>query len=156
SSLARKSIRPFDLAGQESGCGQARKGEMRMRRAAYSLAFAAVVIVFTLAGLASSAAAQDSGITGQVLDAEGNPWSDLKVMIVSDQGAKLDTTTDKSGKYEFHNLRTGSYQISVQLPNQVFPGGNVKLSAGQTLDVPFNFKEIIAKQDPGYAERMKK
>src|SRR5215467_5679107 len=127
-----------------------------MRRAAYTLAFAGLALVLMFAGMAPRAAAQDSGITGQVLDAEGKPWADLKVMIVSDQGAKLDTTTDKNGKYEFHNLRTGTYQISVQLPNQVFQGGNVKLNGGQTLDVPFNFKDIIGKQDPGYAEKMKK
>lgn len=127
-----------------------------MRRAAYTLAFAGLVFVLLFAGLAPRAAAQDSGITGQILDAEAKPWADLKVMIVSDQGAKLDTMTDKNGKYEFHSLRSGTYQISVQLPNQVFQGGNVKLSGGQTLDVPFNFKEIISKQDPGYAEKMKK
>src|SRR5215467_9724009 len=104
-----------------------------MRRAAYTLAFAGLALVLMFAGMAPRAAAQDSGITGQVLDAEGNPWADIKVMIVSDQGAKLDTTSNKDGKYEFHSLRSGTYQISVQLPNQVYSGGSVKLSGGQTL-----------------------
>ncbi len=127
-----------------------------MRRAAYTLAFAGLGLALMFAGLAPRAAAQDSGISGQVLDLDGKAWPDMKVMIVSDQGAKLDTTTNKDGKYEFHNLRTGTYQVSVQLPNQVFQGGNVKVNGGQIVPVDFNFKDIIAKQDPSYAEKMKK
>jgi tetratricopeptide (TPR) repeat protein len=127
-----------------------------MRRAAHTLAFAGLVLALMFAGLAPRAVAQDSGISGQVLDLDGKAWPDLKVMVVSDQGAKLDTTTNKDGKYEFHNLRSGTYQISVQLPNQVYQGGNVKLSGAQTVPVDFNFKDIIAKQDPSYAEKMKK
>jgi len=127
-----------------------------MKRVAYSLAFAGLAFALLFAGLAPRAAAQDSGITGQVLDLNGKAWPDMKVMIVSDQGSKLEAMTDKNGKYEFHNLRTGSYQISVQLPNQVYQGGNVKLSSGQTLPVDFNFKDIIAKQNPDFANQVKK
>jgi tetratricopeptide (TPR) repeat protein len=123
---------------------------------AISWALAALALVALSAGLASRAAAQDAGIGGQILDVAGKPWADLKVMIASDQGAKADTTTDKDGKYSFHNLRPGTYTISVQLPNQVFQGGQVKVSSGQTVPADFNFKDIVAKQNPQYAEQMKK
>jgi tetratricopeptide (TPR) repeat protein len=127
-----------------------------MKRVAYRLAFAGLAFALLIAGLAPRAAAQDSGVTGTVLDLNAKPWPDLKVTITSDQGSKLDATTDKNGKYEFHNLRSGTYQISVQLPNQLFQGGNAKLGSGQTITVDFNFKEIMEKQDPTFAEKMKK
>jgi len=127
-----------------------------MKRIAFSWALAALALAALCAGLASRAAAQDAGIAGQILDVAGKPWADLKVMIASDQGVKLDTTTDKDGKYAFHNLRPGTYTISVQLPNQVFQGGQVKASAGTTVPADFNFKEIVSKQNPQYAEQVKK
>jgi tetratricopeptide (TPR) repeat protein len=120
-------------------------------------AFAAVAMAMMFAWLAPQASAQDSGIGGQIMDLNGKPWPDLTVTIVNEQGAKLEAKTDKDGKYSFHNLRSGSYQVSIQLPNQVFQGGQVKIGAGQTLStVDFNFKDIIAKQNPDYAEKVKK
>src|SRR5882724_7682190 len=99
-----------------------------MKRLAYSWAFAVLV-----SGLAPSAAAQDSGIAGTILDVAGKPWADIPVQIVSDQGAKLDTKTDAKGRYSFNNLRSGVYTISITLPGQAQPyvGGSVKEGDGQ-------------------------
>jgi tetratricopeptide (TPR) repeat protein len=127
-----------------------------MKRLAFSCAFAILAFALTVAGLAPRAAAQDSGIAGTILDLDGKPWENLGVAIVSDQGNKLETKTDAKGKYEFRNLRSGTYTLTVQLPNQVFQGGQVKVAAGQTVPADLNFKDIIAKNNPEYAKQVAK
>src|SRR6516165_146903 len=123
-----------------------------MKKMAYLWAFTALAFAVFSAGLAPRVAAQDTAITGLILDLNGKPWGDLGVTVVSDQGAKQETKTDKDGKYAFHNLRPGVYNITVQLPNQVFQGGQIKLQSGQQVPADFNFKDIVAKQNPQYAE----
>lgn len=127
-----------------------------MKRLAYSCAFAMLAFAMLTVGLAPRAAAQDGGIAGTILDLEGKPWENLGVTIVSDQGTKFETKTDAKGKYEFHNLRSGTYTLTVQLPNQVFQGGQVKVGAGQTVPADLNFKEIVAKNNPDYAKQVEK
>src|SRR5215510_13557030 len=127
-----------------------------MRRLAFSCAFAVLAFAMLVVGLAPRAAAQDGGIVGTILDVQGKPWENLPVLIVSDQGTKLDTKTDAKGKYEFHNLRSGVYTLTVQLPTQVFQGGQVKVGAGQTVPGDLNFKDIVAKNNPDYAKQMEK
>ena len=127
-----------------------------MKRLAFSCAFAILAFALTVAGLAPRAAAQDSGIAGTILDLDGKPWENLGVAFVSDQGNKFETKTDAKGKYEFRNLRSGTYTLTVQLPNQVFQGGQVKVAAGQTVPADLNFKDIIAKNNPEYAKQVAK
>jgi tetratricopeptide (TPR) repeat protein len=129
---------------------------MSMKRFRYSWAFAILAMAVLFGTLPPGAAAQDGGIAGTILDLAGKPWADIPVQVVSDQGAKTDSKTDQNGKYEFHNLRTGVYQIVVQLPNQAFQGGPVKVSASQTASKDFNFKEIVEKANPDYANQVKK
>lgn len=127
-----------------------------MKRFKYSWAFAVLAMAVLFGAVSPRVVAQDSGLAGTILDVTAKPWADISVQITSDQGAKLDSKTDKNGKYEFHNLRSGVYQIVVQLPNQPFQGGPVKLSAGQTASKDFNFKEIVEKANPDYANQVKK
>lgn len=129
-----------------------------MRRLAFSCAFAVLALAMLVVGLAPRAAAQDGGIAGTILDLDGKPWENLPVSIASDQGSKLEAKTDAKGKYEFHNLRSGVYMLTVQLPNQAqpFQGGQVKVGAGQTVPVDINFKEIVAKNNPDYAKQVAK
>jgi tetratricopeptide (TPR) repeat protein len=119
-----------------------------MKRFVYSWAFAGLALAILFAALAPRAAAQDGAIVGQIMDVAGKPWADIPVHIVSDQGVKSDTKTDKNGKYSFNNLRSGDYNISVDLPGQKEPyvPGKVKVGAGQTLPVDLNFKDIVGKQ----------
>ena len=132
------------------------KGEQSMKRRAYSCAFAMLAFAMAAVGLAPRSAAQDSGIAGTILDLDGKPWENLGVTVTSDQGTKFESKTDAKGKYEFHNLRSGVYTLTVQLPNQVFQGGQVKVGAGQTVPADLNFKEIIAKNNPDYAKQVAK
>jgi tetratricopeptide (TPR) repeat protein len=127
-----------------------------MRRLAFSCAFALLAYAMLVVSVAPRAVAQDGGIAGTILDVEGKPWENLPVTIVNDQGTKFDTKTDAKGKYEFHNLRSGVYTLTVQLPTQVFQGGQVKVGAGQTVPADLNFKDIVAKNNPDYAKQMAK
>jgi len=119
-----------------------------MKRFAHSWAFAGLALVMFFTAMAPRAAAQDGGIAGQILDVVAKPWADIPVQIVSDQGVKSDTKTDKNGKYSFNNLRSGDYTISLNLPGQKEPytAGKVKVGAGQTVPVDLNFKDIVGKQ----------
>ena len=129
-----------------------------MKRFRYSSAFAVLAFAMLFAGWAPRAAAQDGAIAGQILDVVGKPWVDVPLQITSDQGTKLDTKTDKNGKYSFNNLRSGTYVLSVTLPGQAQPyvGGQVKVSSGQTVPVDLNFKDIVGKQGKEYEEAKQK
>jgi len=129
-----------------------------MKRFRYSSAFAVLAFAMLFAGWAPRAAAQDGAIAGQILDVVGKPWVDVPLQITSDQGTKLDTKTDKNGKYSFNNLRSGTYVLSVTLPGQAQPyvGGQVKVSSGQTVPVDLNFKDIVGKQGKEFEEAKKK
>jgi tetratricopeptide (TPR) repeat protein len=129
-----------------------------MRRFGCSWAFAALAFAVIFAGLAPRATAQDSAIAGQILDVAAKPWADIPVQIVSDQGQKQETKTDRNGKYSFNNLRSGAYTISMTLPGQAQPyvGGQVKVASGQTVPVDFNFKDIVGKQGKEFEEAKQK
>jgi tetratricopeptide (TPR) repeat protein len=119
------------------------------------LAVLAMTVLF--GALSPRAAAQDSGITGTILDVAGKPWGDIPVQIVSDQGVKSETKTDNKGRYEFHNLRSGVYVMNLTLPGQkdVY-SERVQAAAGQTATKDFNFKDIVGKQGKEYEEVKKK
>jgi tetratricopeptide (TPR) repeat protein len=120
-----------------------------------------VLAAIFLAALASvlvpRAAAQNDGvIRGQILDVTGKPWVDIGIQVVSDQGYKQDTKTDKDGNYLVRNLRYGIYTVNVILPapNQPYPA-QCRVSSGET-KVDLNFKDIAAKQGAEYQEAAKK
>jgi tetratricopeptide (TPR) repeat protein len=119
----------------------------------------ATILIVALAGFfAPLAAAQnDGGISGKILTVEGKPWPDLAIQATSDQGAKSETKTDKDGAYAFHNLRTGTYTVAIQLPapNKPFEI-QTRVQAGQSSDVSINFKDVVAKQGAEYTEQVKK
>jgi tetratricopeptide (TPR) repeat protein len=118
-----------------------------MRRGIITGALAAMVTAALLCMATPRAAAQNEGtLTGKILDVAGNPWVGLGVQIVSDQGVKLETKTNKNGVYTFNNLRSGIYTINVLLPNQPQPySAQANVSAGTPAEADFNFKEIVEK-----------
>ena len=129
-----------------------------MKRFAFSWALAILAFATLFAGLTPRAAAQGAGIAGQILDVAAKPWADIPIQIVSDQGQKLETKTDRNGKYSFNNLRSGAYTISLTLPGQKEPyvGGQVKVGDGQTVPVDLNFKDIVGKQGKEFEEAKQK
>jgi tetratricopeptide (TPR) repeat protein len=128
-----------------------------MKRFRYSWALALLGCAALAAVLAPRAAAQDSGIAGQIMDVAGKPWMDIPVQLVSDQGTKQDTKTDKNGKYAFNNLHSGEYTINLTLPGQAQPySAKVRVASAQTVPADFNFKDIVGKQGKEYEEAKKK
>lgn len=119
---------------------------------------AAMLMLGLTSMFAQRAAAQDSKISGTVLDLEGKPWADFSINLESDQGSKFTTKTDKSGNYTFTGLHAGTYKISVTLPMQkdVFAAGQVKVSSGQNAPVDLNFLELVGKKNPEYVAAVKK
>jgi len=122
-------------------------------------ALAALLIFGLAAAVAPKAAAQQDGtISGTIIDFDGKPWAGLPVNLKSDQGATQDTKTDADGKYQFNNLRSGKYTVSVH-PSQVKDPFTtvIEVHGGtETPPVNWNFKEILEKQNPQAAAEMKK
>jgi tetratricopeptide (TPR) repeat protein len=120
-------------------------------------ALLAVTLLFSLAPRAS--AQMDGSLSGNVLDVAGKPWADMTVDAVSDQGAKVTTKTDKDGNYAFHNLRAGTYTVTVELPppNKPYEFAQVRVASGaETPKVNANFKDIMSKQGAAAVEQQKK
>jgi len=119
----------------------------------------AVTLTFSLACLAvPRAAAQEGKITGTIIDFDGKPWPDLPVKLKGEQGQAQDTKTDANGKYQFNNLKSGKYVVTVQ-PPQVKDPFNTTTEVHTGTDTPpvsWNFKEILEKQNPEAAAQMKK
>jgi len=125
-----------------------------------SWTLAAILMGALTSVLAPRAAAQTGSIGGTILDVNGNPWAEVVIRSVSDQGAKQETKTDSAGKYSLPNLRAGIYTVFV-----VFPPPNDKqapyevkcrVQAGEEAKVDLNFKDIVAKQGSAAQEQVKK
>ena len=128
-----------------------------MKRYASSWLFSVCSVALLLAVLAPRAAAQgDGSVRGQILDVTGKPWADMGMQLVSDQGAKQETKTDKSGNYSFRGLKPGIYSVFVILPapNKPFES-KVQVQSGE-VKADINFKDVIAKQGSAAAEQAKK
>ena len=120
------------------------------------LSFCTVALFVSV--LVPRAAAQNIGVvSGQILDVTAKPWADIPIQLVSDQGVKQDTKTDKSGNYSFRNLKAGVYSVFVILPapNKPFEV-KVQVQGGQEAKADLNFKDIVAKQGSAATEQIKK
>jgi tetratricopeptide (TPR) repeat protein len=129
-----------------------------MKRYASSWLLSVCSVALLLAVLAPRAAAQgDGAVRGQILDVTGKPWADMGIQIVSDQGVKQETRTDKSGDYGFRGLKPGVYSVFVVLPAPNKPyESKVQVQSGAEAKVDINFKDVVAKQGSVAAEQVKK
>src|ERR1700693_5905853 len=120
------------------------------------LSFCTVALLVSV--LVPRAAAQSDGVVrGQILDVTAKPWADIPIQLVSDQGVKQDTKTDKSGNYSFRNLKAGIYSVFVVLPapNKPFEV-KVQAQSGKEAKADVNFKDVISKQGAAATEQIKK
>jgi tetratricopeptide (TPR) repeat protein len=129
-----------------------------MRKYASSWLLSVCSVALLLAMLIPRAAAQSDGVVrGQIMDVTGKPWADIGMQLVSDQGAKQDTKTDKSGNYSFRGLKPGIYSVFVILPAPNKPyEAKVQVQGGAEAKADINFKDVIAKQGSAAAEQIKK
>jgi len=123
---------------------------------AYGLA--ALLVLGLASFVAPWAAAQDGKIAGTMIDFDGKPWPDLPIKLKSDQGVTQETKTDANGKYQFINLKSGKYTVTVHPPQIKDPFEIVTevRSGTEGQPVSLNFKEILEKQNPGALVQMKK
>jgi tetratricopeptide (TPR) repeat protein len=128
-----------------------------MKRYASSWLFSVCSVALLLAVLVPRAAAQGEGsVRGQILDVTGKPWADMGMQLVSDQGAKQETKTDKSGNYSFRGLKPGIYSVFVVLPAPNKPyEAKVQVQSGEA-KADINFKDVVAKQGSAATEQIKK
>jgi len=128
---------------------------MRKYASSWLLSFCTVALLVSV--LIPRAAAQGDGVVrGQIMDVTGKPWVDVGIQLVSDQGVKQETKTDKSGNYSFRSLRPGVYSVFVVLPapNKAYES-KVQVQSGEA-KVDINFKDVVAKQGSAAAEQVKK
>ena len=119
---------------------------------------AAVTALALLGSLSPRVVAQGQGvITGQILDLSGNPWPNIVVQDLNDQGGKVETKTDDKGRYIFRALKLGVHTLHIILPIQEKPfETKCQVTGDKDSIVDLNFKEIVAKSNPQYAEQLKK
>src|SRR6202795_4550158 len=129
---------------------------MRKYPSSWLLSVCSVALLISV--LIPRAAAQGDGVVrGQILDVVGKPWVDVTIQIVSDQGAKQDTKTDKSGNYSFRGLRPGVYSVLVILPAPNKPyETKLQVQSGAEAKADVNFKDVVAKQGSVATEQIKK
>jgi tetratricopeptide (TPR) repeat protein len=128
-----------------------------MKKFASSWVLNACMVALLLSVLVPRAAAQNGTIRGQIMDIAAKPWADMGIQIVSDQGAKQDTKTDKDGNFIFHNLKAGVYSVLVILPAPNKPyETKVQVQNGQEAHADVNFKDVLAKQGSQATEQAKK
>jgi tetratricopeptide (TPR) repeat protein len=122
-----------------------------------SYALAGMLVLGLACWLAPLAAAQDGKVTGTIVDFDGKPWADLPVHLKSDQGVTQDTKTDAQGKFQFTNLKSAKYTLSVQPPQMKDPFPvPLEVHGADTPAINLNFKEILEKQNPEAAAQYKK
>ncbi|MEH0157396.1 TonB-dependent receptor [Limibacter armeniacum] len=86
----------------------------------------------------SMAFAQDGSIFGTVQDESGKPLEFVNITI---KGTSTGSTTNQDGEYKLENLSAGSYTLVASFINYLKQEKTVELSAGQALQVDFDFTE---------------
>lgn len=129
-----------------------------MRKNASSWLLSVCGVALLLAVLIPRAAAQGDGVVrGQILDVTAKPWADIGIQLVSDQGAKQETKTDKSGNYSFRGLKPGIYSVFVVLPAPNKPyEAKLQVQSGAEAKADINFKDVVSKQGAAATEQIKK
>ena len=124
-----------------------------MRKVISALAALALALV-----LATIAAAQGTGrINGEVLDKDGNPWTDITVEIKNpDTGQTLTVKTDKNGKFVQLGLRSGVYTITILSPkdNVSYPK-QFQVADAQENNFKLNFKQVLAENAAAHPDVVK-
>jgi hypothetical protein len=108
----------------------------------------ASLLVFALPSVASAQGETTSAIVGQVTDPSGAAVPGATVTIINlETGATRSAHTDNNGRFNFPQLKPGTYSINVEL--QGFePGQNQSVSAalGQKQTIDFRLKTAGLKQ----------
>jgi len=92
------------------------------------LSAAKALLVFTLFFIQiSGACAQQTGIQGQVISADGEPMVGVTVLV---KGTTIGTTTDMEGQFKLTGLKPGNYVLSISYLGYVTQEKNIELANG--------------------------
>jgi tetratricopeptide (TPR) repeat protein len=122
----------------------------------------AVALALTLGPLAAwlgpGAAGQVTGtLLGEVRDLEGKPFPGVTLILKhKEMGQTFEVKTDKNGKFVQAGLRSGVYNITVKVKDQVVYETNAMVTPGEEYTVNVNFKELKEKQGAAAIEEQKK
>lgn len=73
--------------------------------------YSAIALIFSAALSQQTQAADNSNLSGILLDSEGKPLADVKIFISS---ANQSVITDDNGRFEFTDLETGRYVLDIK------------------------------------------
>src|SRR5512134_507343 len=119
-------------------------------------ALIAAGLVLGLGLLASPARAQTGTARGKVLDTQGQPIADAKVLIEFQGGItrKFETKTNKKGEYMQVGMQPGPYRITASKDGYQPSYVDFRIALGDPTEIP-PFKLLTAKeagQQPGSAQ----
>src|SRR6185369_13155526 len=93
-----------------------------------------VIVLFCLLVMAQKRVTQ---ITGRVTDRDGTPISDVRLIIKNKKtGVEQEVITDRSGIFKA-SVRSGVYQVTVDIPWELATKSNVVVSLGESKTVNF-------------------
>ena len=100
-----------------------------------------IAIIFTLTIAASVLAQGDGAIKGTVADENGAKIAGAQVVLTSGAGVQVNTSTDRSGTFEFKNPRSGSYFVEVKANGfSTFTSEEIRFARGESKDVVVQLK----------------
>ncbi|HEU4477160.1 MAG TPA: TonB-dependent receptor, partial [Pyrinomonadaceae bacterium] len=100
-----------------------------------------ITIIFTLSIAASAFAQGAEGIKGSVTDENGAKIAGAQVVLTSGAGVHLNTSTNRSGTFEFKNLRSGSYLVEVKANGfSTFTSEEIRFARGESKDIVVQLK----------------
>ena len=99
----------------------------------------AIIFIFTIA--VSALAQGDGAIKGTVSDDNGAKIAGAQVVLTSGVGVQLNTSTDRSGTFEFKNLRSGAYFVEVKANGfSTFTSEEIRFARGESKVISVQLK----------------
>ena len=95
-----------------------------------------IALVFAFSVSASVFAQPAGGITGTVTDEKGAKVAGAQIVLTSSTGVHLNTVSDRSGTFEYKNLRSGSYFVEVKANGfSAFTSEEIRFTRGEDKEV---------------------
>ncbi|MBI4477373.1 MAG: tetratricopeptide repeat protein, partial [Acidobacteria bacterium] len=130
-----------------------------MNRTAHRLVAIVLTVFVSSIGFAGPAVAQSTGmVKGKVVDGEGKPVEDAKVTISFKEGVNrtYDTKTNKRGEFIQIGLQSGNYSVTAEKQGVGTQTFDVRVRAGNPVEVNFQLTPSAAAAASGVAEALKK
>lgn len=110
-----------------------------------------ITLPITLA-LSTAAWAQTTAIEGDVKGVDGKPLVKANIKITrTDVKANYKVSTDKKGHYYYGGLAIGTYNVTLEVDGKDVDQATVRTTLGDPKEVPFDLKQIEARNAAGAA-----